>query len=407
MHIHFLTDNFPPEGNAPASRTYEHAVYWVRSGHKVTVITGAPNFPEGKLFKGYKNRWYSVENMDGIRVVRVKTYITANEGFAKRTLDYMSFMVSSFIAGMFQKRPDVIVATSPQFFTACSAWMLSVFRWRAFVFELRDLWPSSIKAVGAMKDSRLIRALERLEMFLYQKAAAIVSVTNSFKNELVERGIDGSKIAVVINGVELSRYRPCEKDAALLREFDLEHKFVVGYIGTHGMAHALHRILEAADLLRDREEIVFLLVGGGAERETLLKRAEEMGLKNVRFAPRQPKEKMPAIWSLCDVSLIQLKNDPLFKSVIPSKIFESMGMGLPIILSLPVGESSRIIEVTGAGVVIPPEQPEKLALTVVELFEDRVKLEKLAKASAEAAAQHSRKRQAYLMMDVLGSVVNE
>ena len=389
MHILFMTDNFPPEGNAPASRTYEHAVYWVSSGHKVTVITGAPNFPEGKLFKGYKNRWYCVEDMDGIRVVRVKTYITANEGFAKRTLDYMSFMVSSYIAGLFQKRPDVIVATSPQFFTVCSAWMLSVFRRRPFVFELRDLWPASIKAVGAMKDSRLIRALERLEMFLYQKAAAIVSVTNAFKTELVERGIDGSKIAVVINGVELSRYSPCEEDAALQREFDLEDKFVVGYIGTHGMAHALHRILEAADLLRDREEIVFLLVGGGAERETLLKRAEEMGLKNVRFAPRQPKEKMPAIWSLCDVSLIHLKNDPLFKSVIPSKIFESMGMGLPIILSLPAGESSRIIEGTGAGVVIPPEQPEKLALTVVELFEDRVKLEKLAKASAEAAAQHS------------------
>lgn len=407
MNILFLTDNFPPEGNAPASRTYEHAVHWVSSGHQVTVITGAPNFPEGKLFKGYKNHWYSVEDMDGIRVVRVKTYITANEGFAKRTLDYLSFMVSSFIAGLFQKRPDVIVGTSPQFFTVCSTWMLSVFRRRPFVFELRDLWPAGIKSVGVIEDSRLIRALERLEMFLYRKAASIVSVTNSFKNDLLERGIDSNKIAVVINGVDLSRYSPCEKNAALLHEFNLEDKFVVGYIGTHGMTHALHRILEAADLLRDREEIVFLFVGSGAEREKLVKKAEKMGLKNVIIAPRQPKEKMPAIWSLCDVSLIHLKNEPLFKSVIPSKIFESMGMGLPIILSLPEGESSEIIEETGAGVVIPPEQPKQLALTVMELFEDRVKLEKLAKASAVAAAQYSRKCQAYLMMDVLRSVVNE
>lgn len=406
MNILFLTDNFPPEGNAPASRTYEHAVLWVRAGHQVTVITGAPNFPEGKLFEGYKNRWYGVEDMAGIRVVRVKTYITANEGFTKRTLDYMSFMVTSFIAGLFQKRPDVIVGTSPQFFTVCSAWMLSVFRWRPFVFELRDLWPASIKAVGAMDESRTLRALERLEMFLYRKAAAIVSVTNAFKTELMARGVDGNKIAVVINGVDLSRYRPSDKDAELLREFDLEGKFVVGYIGTHGMAHALHRLLEAADLLRNHEEIVFLLVGGGAERESLLEKAKQMGLSNVRFAPRQSKEKMPAVWSVCDISLIQLKDDPLFKSVIPSKIFESMGMGLPIILSLPEGEASGIIENSRAGVVIPPEQPEKLAETVLGLYEEPEYLAQLARTSAESAKQYSRERQARRMLEVLGKVVD-
>ena len=405
MNILFLTDNFPPEGNAPASRTYEHAVRWVRAGHQVTVITGAPNFPEGKLFEGYRNRWYAVEEMDGIRVVRVKTYITANEGFAKRTLDYLSFMVTSFVAGLFQKRPDLIIGTSPQFFTVCSAWMLSVFRRRPFVFELRDLWPASIKTVGAMEDGRLIRALERLELFLYRKAAAIVSVTNAFKHELIQRGIDGDKIAVVVNGVDLGRYAPADKDEVLLREFDLEGKFVVGYIGTHGLAHALHRVLEAAEQLRDHSQIVFLLVGSGAQREALIQSAQEKGLDNVRFVPRQPKEKMPGIWSLCDVSLIQLKDDPLFKSVIPSKIFESMGMGLPIILSLPKGEASQIVEESGAGVVIPPEQPEILARTVLRLYENGEEREGLAKASLAAASRYSRDRQAKRMLDVLEKVV--
>ena len=406
MKILFLTDNFPPEGNAPASRTFEHAVQWVRAGHDVTVITTAPNFPEGKLFAGYKNRWYTVEDMGGVRVVRVKTYITANTGFARRTLDYLSFMMAGFVAGLLQKRPDVLVGTSPQFFTVCAAWMVSVFRRRPFVFELRDLWPASIRAVGAMDDSRLLRSLERLEMFLYRKAALIVSVTHSFKTELIARGIDSDKIAVVINGVDLDRYSPREQDRAMARQYDLESKFVVGYIGTHGLAHALHRVLETAELLRGRKEIVFLLVGGGARRDALVRQAAEMGLDNVRFVPRQAKEDMPGIWSLCAISLIQLKDDPLFASVIPSKIFESMGMGLPIILSLPKGEASGIIQNSGAGVVIPPEQPEKLAETVVRLFENTDELDALARASLSAAPGHSRERQARRMLAMLEEVVS-
>lgn len=404
MNILFLSDNFPPEGNAPASRTYEHAVEWVKAGHGVTVITTAPNFPEGKLFEGYKNRWYTVEDMAGVRVVRVKTYIAANSGFAKRTLDYMSFMVAGFLAGLIQKRPDVIVGTSPQFFTVCAAWMLSVFKWRPFVFELRDLWPASIKAVGAMDESRIIRMLEHLEMFLYRRAALIVSVTQSFKTELVARGIESDKIEVVINGVDLERYTPREKDQAMARKFGLGGKFVVGYIGTHGMAHALHRVLETANLMREHKDIVFLLVGSGARREALVAQAAEMGLDNVCFVSRQAKEDMPGVWSLCDISLIQLKDDPLFKSVIPSKIFESMGMGLPIILSLPTGEASGIIKNSGAGVVIPPEQPPVLAETVLRLFKNREELKDLAKASLAAAQGYSREQQALKMLKTLSTL---
>ncbi len=407
MRILFLTDNFPPEGNAPATRTYEHAIEWVNSGHQVTVITCAPNFPEGVVYKGYKNKWYQVEEIDGVRVVRVKTYITANSGFVKRTLDYMSFMVSSFIAGLFQRRPDIIIGTSPQFFTVCSAWMLSLFRRRPFVFELRDLWPASIRVVGAMKDSRFIRALEHLEMFLYRRAAVIVSVTNAFKTELIERGIESDKIEVVINGVDLDRYSPREKDQELIREYHLDDKFVVGYIGTHGMAHALHIVLEAADKIRDHKNIVFLFVGGGAYREELVSKSKSMKLENVCFIERQPKEMMARIWSLCNASLIQLRNDPLFKSVIPSKIFESMGMGLPILLSLPEGEASHIIHETGSGIIIPPEQPKLLAEAVVSLYENTDRCSALANASASAASSYSRLQQANKMLEVLNDVAND
>jgi glycosyltransferase involved in cell wall biosynthesis len=402
MHILFLTDNFPPEGNAPASRTYEHAREWVKLGHDVTVITCAPNFPEGVLFDGYKNKWYQREVMEGINVVRVKTYITANEGFVKRILDYISFGVMGGIAGLFQTRPDVIVSTSPQFFCACGAWVLSVVRWKPWVFELRDIWPASITAVGAMEKSTIIRVLEKLEMFLYRRADRIVAVTNSFKTELIERGIDGDKIDVVINGVDLSKYSPVEtKSPALADQYGLAGKFVVGYIGTHGMAHALDKVLDAAALLQDNDDVRFLFAGGGAERASLERLAAERGLSNVVMMPRQPKEAMPAVWSLCDISLISLRDTPLFTKVIPSKIFESMGMGLPMVIACPAGEATDIIAGTSSGVVVQPENPEALADCIAGLYSDRTRLAELASASSVSAKGYDRARQAALMLDAL------
>jgi glycosyltransferase involved in cell wall biosynthesis len=402
MHILFLTDNFPPEGNAPASRTYEHAREWVKLGHDVTVITCAPNFPEGVLFDGYKNKWYQREVMEGIDVVRVKTYITANEGFVKRILDYISFGVMGGIAGLFQTRPDVIVSTSPQFFCACGAWVLSVVRWKPWVFELRDIWPASITAVGAMEKSTIIRVLEKLEMFLYRRADRIVAVTNSFKTELIERGIDGDKIDVVINGVDLSKYSPVDtKDPALADQYGLAGKFVVGYIGTHGMAHALDKVLDAAALLQDNDDVRFLFAGGGAERASLERLAAERGLSNVVMMPRQPKEAMPAVWSLCDISLISLRDTPLFTKVIPSKIFESMGMGLPMVIACPAGEATDIIADTSSGVMVEPENPEALAGCIAGLYSDRTRLAELASASSVSAKGYDRARQAALMLDAL------
>ena len=402
MHILFLTDNFPPEGNAPASRTYEHAREWVKLGHDVTVITCAPNFPEGVLFDGYKNKWYQREVMEGIDVVRVKTYITANEGFVKRILDYISFGVMGGIAGLFQTRPDVIVSTSPQFFCACGAWVLSVVRWKPWVFELRDIWPASITAVGAMEKSTIIRVLEKLEMFLYRRADRIVAVTNSFKTELIERGIDGDKIDVVINGVDLSKYSPVEtKSPALADQYGLAGKFVVGYIGTHGMAHALDKVLDAAALLQDNDDVRFLFAGGGAERASLERLAAERGLSNVVMMPRQPKEAMPAVWSLCDISLISLRDTLLFTKVIPSKIFESMGMGLPMVIACPAGEATDIIADTSSGVMVEPENPEALADCIAGLYSDRTRLAELASASSVSAKGYDRARQAALMLDAL------
>ncbi|MGR5336213.1 glycosyltransferase family 4 protein [Vibrio gigantis] len=391
MHILFLTDNFPPEGNAPATRTYEHAIRWVKAGHKVTVITCAPNFPEGKVFDGFKNRWYQTHNLDGINVVRVKTFITANEGFVKRILDYMSFMVTGFIAGLVQKKPDVIVATSPQFFCACAGWALSAIRRKPFVFELRDIWPASITAVGAMKDSFAIRILERIEMFLYRRADSIVSVTHAFKKELIERGVDGEKIEVVLNGVDLTKYGPSlSKDAGLAQQYGLEGKFVAGYIGTHGMAHGLEYIVDVAERLQNNDDIRVVFAGGGAARQKVIDLVENKQLKNVVLIDRQPKEMMPKLWSLCDVSLVPLVNSDLFKTVIPSKIFECMGMGIPTIMSVPEGEATEIIRETGSGLVVESESVDQISAAILQLHEDKKLYQRIRYNSKEAAPKFSR-----------------
>lgn len=404
MKILFVSDNFPPEVNAPASRTYEHAKRWAAAGIDVTVITCAPNFPLGRVHRGYRNAWRTAEDVDGIRVVRVKTYITQNEGFFRRVLDYVSFMLSAVFFSCFEKRPDVVIGTSPQFFTAVGAWLISVLRWRPFVFELRDLWPASIVTVEAMNKGTAIRLLESLELFLYRRAAAVISVTESFKKDLIERGIDGAKIHVVRNGVDLSRYQPRPPSGELAEQLGVSNRFVVGYLGTFGMAHALDNVARAAQLLADEPNLVFLLVGHGAQEKELRALVTELDLDNVVIHGFVPKEQMPELWSICDVALVHLKDDPVFSTVIPSKIFEALGMGKPVLIAQPDGEAVDLVRKASAGVWVTPGQPEALAEAVRDLYRRPESLAQFARNAGEAAGEHSRDRLAGDMAKILHRV---
>ena len=289
---------------------YERACYWVQWGHRVTVITCAPNFPEGKVFEGYANRWYQVNEMSGIRVLRVKTYIAPNSGTYRRIVDFLSYMIAAFVAGLFQRRPDLVIATSPQFFAALGGCLLALLRRVPFVLELSDLWPESIVAVGAMKRSLGLRLLEQVELWMYRRAGRIVTLTKGFKANLVQRGIGAAKIGVVLNGVDVNRYAPQERNRELAKSLDLTGEtFVLGYIGTLGMAHGMRNVLCTAALDED-PDTRYLLVGPGAERSKLVAEAERMKLRNVVIVPAQPKEAMPSYWSLCDVALVHLKDLP-------------------------------------------------------------------------------------------------
>lgn len=363
MRILFLTDNFPPEVNAPATRTYEHCKEWVKQGVEVTVITCFPNFPEGKVYKGYKNKWIQRETIDGIKVIRVWTYITANEGFIKRILDYLSFMVAAFFAGLTVKT-DVIVATSPQFFTAVAGRWLSFWKRKPWVMEVRDLWPESITAVGATKRNVAIRFFEWLEKRMYKSASKIVVVTDSFAKTLIDKHkVDSKKIAVVKNGANLDLYQPQAKNEALIAQLGFEDKFIIGYIGTHGMAHALDFVLQTAKNIKD-PSIHFLLIGAGAKRKELLALKEELQLTNVTMLEAITKNEVKEHTSILDIGLVNLKNSETFRSVIPSKIFELAAMHKPILLGVQ-GESAEIVEKYNIGLNFEPEN-EKDMLDKIE-----------------------------------------
>ncbi|RQO76824.1 glycosyltransferase WbuB [Aquitalea sp. FJL05] len=403
MHILFITDNFPPEVNAPASRTFEHCREWVKMGAQVTVITCAPNFPKGKVFPGYKNSLYSTEIISGIRVVRVWSYISANEGFAKRTADYLSFMFSSIIAAIFIKNVDIIIGTSPQFFTACAAAVASRLKRAPWVFELRDIWPESIKAVGAMKDSFLIRALEKLELFLYRDCNHVIAVTHAFKQALAHRGISPDKISVITNGVDLSNYFPREKDQTLMSQFQLHNKFVAGYIGTHGMAHGLDTLLDAADSLQHSEQgkdIIILLLGDGARKDHLVQEAKRRKLENVIFVDSVSKSEVSRYWSILDTSIIHLKRTDLFNSVIPSKLFECMGMGIPVLHGVP-GESAEIVRTENVGLVFESDNAAELTASLLKLKNDAVLYGTLQNDCLISAQKYDRKNLALDMYKIL------
>ncbi len=366
MRILFLTDNFPPETNAPATRTLEHCKKWVEIGYQVTVITCFPNFPKGKVFEGYTNKIYQEENIDGINVIRVWSYITENNGFFKRVIDYISYAFTSFIFGLFIKT-DLIIATSPQFFTAISGRFLSFFKRTPWVMEVRDLWPDSIAAVGSIdKTSKSFKILKIIENHLYFNAYKIIVVTNSFKDYLInEHQILPEKIGVFKNGIIINNLnKPKLNDVIALKEsLGLENKIVISYIGTHGLAHGLKFILESISKLTN-PDLHFLFIGDGAEKQNLIDYSNILHSKNCTFLESVTKIDIPLYIDLSDYSLVNLKKSDEFKNVIPSKIFENIAMYKPILLGVE-GESKKLINDYGVGVCFEPEN-EKSFLNALD-----------------------------------------
>ena len=394
MRILALSHYYPPEVNAPASRLSEHASIWREAGHEVTVVTCAPNHPAGQLYPGYRNRLWQEETVDGIRVIRLWTYLAANEGFLPRIANYLTYLFSVLVWMWRLPRADIVMSTSPQFFCGLAGWFLKRDK-RPWVLEIRDLWPESIVTVGAMKRGAVIRAIEKVEAFAYRKADLVVSVTDGFVPHIRAHRAKGP-IAVIKNGVDLSRFA---SDPAAADAFRAEHgltgKFVASYVGTHGLAHGLQAVIAAAERLRDRDDIAFLMVGGGAQRETIKTIRDAKGLTNIVMLGQLPKAAMPAVWGASDAALVLLKRVDTFKTVIPSKMFEAMALGVPMILGVE-GEAKALMEAGGAGIAITPEDDAELATAILRLADDRALGRQIgASARAFVRAQFDRESLAH------------
>lgn len=389
MRVLFISNYFPPEVNAPASRLYEHAWYWVRDGGFVDVLTAIPNFPEGEIYEGYENR-FQKEEVGGMQIYRVPMYIAENQGTLKRTVSYISFMLSAlWFSRKITESPDVVAATSPQFFCAIGGYLISCLMGVPFVLEIRDLWPESVVAVEAVKRNWLIRVFERIEHFLYRRAQHIVVVTDSFKRIIVEKGIDANKITVLKNGADLQSFATPIKDETVqeLRSiYHLEGKFVVSYMGTIGLAHRADILLEAAQRCND-PDVMFIIVGTGAERRKLEIQSRQLNLSNFKLIDKQPKNLMPYFLAISDACVVHLKNTPLFQTVVPSKIFEAMIMRKPIIIGVQ-GEAQKLVEDAGAGIAMIPEDPEDLLQAVQCMKTNRESYAVMADSGFAYVRQH-------------------
>lgn len=357
---------------APSARTFEHARHWARLGHEVTVVTGFPNHPTGIIRPEYRGRRVERERVDGVDVLRTWVYCAPNKGFFRRVLNFLSFFCSSFVLGaLLTRRPDVVVGTSPQFFCAVSAYLLSCLKRAPFVFEVRDIWPQSAVELGALRNPLIIRALEAIELFLYRRAALIVPVAESTLPYLLAKGVPAGKIKIIPNGIDAAYLAAAEAASpdSVREGLGLREKFVVSYIGTHGMSHALDTVLQAAEAMRDDANVHFLFVGEGAEKEKLKRIASDSQLMNVTFLGEQPRERLSAFYRASDASLVPLRRLPIFKKVLPSKMFELMGIGSPIICSVE-GEAAALVRRAESGLCIEPESVSALVAAIRQLRDD-------------------------------------
>jgi hypothetical protein len=365
MHVLVVTDNFAPERNAPAVRTYAHSRRWVQAGVAVTVVTSAPNFPAGVVQEGYRNHLIHHEKMSGVEVVRVWTYLAPNQAIVRRSLDFLSFAVSGFIAGLAQPA-DVIMATSPQLLAGMSGALLAFVRRKPWLLEVRDLWPDSIVALDMMRARNpFVRLLRFVENRLYRSASRIVTTNAGLRARLIARGVPAAKIGVVPNGVDATEFKPRPPPQALIEKYGLTGRFVVGYIGTQGLAHDLQSVIKAAERLRNAD-VAFLFVGDGAQHQTLVRHVRERKLDNFHFVRSVPPDEVPDHIAACDVLLVPLKRTATLSDTMPSKIFEIAAMERPMVIGAE-GIAADLVRSHGAGLTVEPENVPALLAAIERL----------------------------------------
>lgn len=368
-HILFVTPYYPPEKGAAQVRISETAKLLVEHGYQVTVLTTVPNYPSGIIPLEYRGYGIQQEVHDGIRIVRVWSFVSPNKGFLRRILAQLSFgCLAPFLGGRAVGRPDVIIVESPPLFDAIAGRMMAWLKHCPFIFTVSDLWPESAVQLGMLRNRMLIRLAEWLEWSTYQRAGAVWALTEGIRDILIQRGLSPEHVFLVTNGVDTTRFRPLPKTQARA-ELGWDSRFTVLYAGTLGLAHSLTTLLDAAEQLRDHTGIRFVLVGDGAAKEDLVADVQRRELRNVTFLDPQPHDRVPLMLSAADVCLVSLRKLPLFEGALPSKMYEAMACARPILLAIE-GEARRLAEQeAGAALAVEPENADALESAIIFLCE--------------------------------------
>lgn len=373
MKILFLTQYCPPEVGAPQNRIFELSKLFNKFGHEVTILTAMPNYPKGEIFEGYKGKKIYIEEMEGIKIVRTSIYATKEKTFTKRLKNYLSFTFSSVFTGRkYIENQDVIITESPPLFLGWSGYVLSKRKKAEFVFNVADLWPESAVKLNVLHNKLLIKLSTWLEEFCYRKASAVTCQTRGIVDNIINRGFDEKKVHLITNGVDTSLFKKSNRSKDFRNEIGVNNKFAVCYAGTHGIAQGLEIIVEAAEILKYRDEIQFIFIGEGTEKDRLIKMVDDKCLKNITFLPLQPKSEMPKIIASMDAAIVPLKKLDIFKGALPSKIFETLSAEVPIILSAE-GEAEKLIRNAQAGIVVEPENSKQIAEAILELYNNSEK----------------------------------
>jgi hypothetical protein len=371
VKILIVTHYFPPETGAPQARLSGLAAAWAADGDEVTVLTGMPNHPTGIIPPGYRGAIRRRERRDGYRVLRTWLYATPNEGVARKTLGHLSFMASAVLLGARASGPaDVVVVSSPTFFSIGAGWLLARLKRARLVVEIRDLWPAIFAELGVLTSRPLIRLLERVELAAYAAADTVIVVSDGFRANLISRGVPPGKVHTIRNGVDPGEFGPgAPADPGLRAGLGAgPGDCLVLYAGTHGISQGLVSVADAAARLDAEPAIRFAFVGEGADKARLGRRVAERGLRHATLRPGVPHEQVPALLAAADICLVPLRDVPLFSSFIPSKMFECLAAGKAVVGAL-AGEAAQIMREAGA-CVVPPGDDAALAGAIRTLAAD-------------------------------------
>jgi glycosyltransferase involved in cell wall biosynthesis len=367
MHILLIHQAFAAIDEPGGTRHHEIAQYLTRREHEVTIIASPVSYLTGKSIREHIPWVEKQETEPGITILRAYTYPALHRSFVHRIFSFLSFMVSSFFIGLTIKDIDLVWGTSPPIFQSVTAWVLARLKRVPFLFEVRDLWPAFAIAIGVLQQPVLIRASEWLERFLYRHADQVVVNSPGFIDHLHARG--AVHVELVPNGADTNMFDPLSKGEDFRKNHGLADKFIALYAGAHGMSNDLGVILVAAKILKDRDDIMLVLLGDGKEKSALESQARDMVLTNLKFIPPIPKQEMPRALAAANACIAILKPIPLYATVYPNKVFDYMAAGRPVALAME-GVIRDVIESANSGISIPPGNPTALAEAIIYLADN-------------------------------------